>query len=710
MESYFFKKAKPIFLKDKETSINTLAAFRAEVDHLENTVIHVTAFSFYRLTVNGQFVAFGPARTAKGYARVDTIDLTPYARTGKNEIVIEVVGYYCFALSTVKQPSFLCAEIRHGKDILAATGENFEGFHLTCKVQNVKRYSYQRHFAEVWDFRQEQGLSDDHREDVQVLDLPLHFIERKAPYPHYENRYTSHIITAGTLHFDETLPYRASAYSVNPLPDNWGYFDHSEISLAPFIWAQRHRQIPMKNEPEFPITLHENQYAFIDFNRIEAGFMLFDAEALEESDVVIAFSEDSSPTEFKFTDMNAQNAWEILLAKNQNKEFMTFEPYTFRYAMVAVKKGSVSLKRFGVKSFQYDIRDVKIPQYENPTLTSIYHGAVRTFAHNAVDIYMDCPSRERGGWLCDSYFTAQTEYALFGKTPVEDAFLENYRLYKNEGEYPDGALPMCYPSDPVNPHKEETNLFIPQWNMWYVIEAADYLTVRNPHADREIFRESIDQLMAFFKRYENEDGLLEKLPSWNFVEWSDANKWTLDVNYPTNFLYAKVFESYYRIFGDEAALKRSHEIQKETIRQSFNGRYFLDHAIRDENGTLVLQKESSEAGQYYAILFGGFDIHDKKYEEFYRLVTEVFAAERKIPMPEIFEVNAFIGAYLRLEALLFLGEYDLVLRDVCGFFGKMEEETGTLWEYRQRKGSRDHGFASFALVAIEKAMRGRHNR
>ena len=703
MNHIFFKKAKPIFIENQENVLNTFAVFRTETDTLKNATIYLTAASFYRLIVNGKFVAFGPARTAKGYARVDAIDLGTFNIEGKNEIIIEIVGYYCFSLSTVKQPSFLCAEIRTETEILASTGESFEGFLPACKISNVKRYSYQRHFGEVWDFREKQTLSDTDRAPVQILDLPLRFIDRKVPYPHYEDRYASRIITLGTLQFDETLPYRTAAYSVNPIPENWGYFENEEISTFPFVWAQRHKQTPTQKNPKFPVTIKENQYAFIDFGRIEAGFMLFDAKALAESDVVIAFSEDSLPEEFKYTDMNAQNVWEIFLAKDQKTDFMTFEPYTFRYAMVAVKKGEISLQGLGVKSFQYDVRDVKIPQYENPTLTSIYRGAVRTFAHNSVDVYMDCPSRERAGWLCDSYFTAQAEYELFGKTPVEDAFLENYRLYKNEGEYPDGALPMCYPSDPVNPHKEETNLFIPQWNMWYVIEVADYLTVRNPSMDRELFRESIDNLMAFFKRYENEDGLLEKLPSWNFVEWSDANKWTLDVHYPTNFLYAKVLESYYRIFGDEKALEKSARVQKETIRQSFNGRYFLDHAVRDENGKLVLQDESSEAGQYYAILFGGFDVHDEKYAEFYRLVTEVFGAERKAPMPEIFEVNAFIGAYLRLEALLKIGEYRLVLRDIDEFFGKMEIETGTLWEYRQHKGSRDHGFASYALVAIRKA-------
>ena len=65
---------------------------------------------------------------------------------------------------------------------------------------------------------------------------------------------------------------------------------------------------------------------------------------------------------------------------------------------------------------------------EDPVLNSICRAGVRTFAHNAVDLYTDCPSRERAGWLCDSYFTAKTEYALTGKCVVEKNFLENFLL------------------------------------------------------------------------------------------------------------------------------------------------------------------------------------------------------------------------------------------------------------------------------------------
>jgi len=46
----------------------------------------------------------------------------------------------------------------------------------------------------------------------------------------------------------------------------------------------------------------------------------------------------------------------------------------------------------------------------------------------------------------------------------------------------------------------------------------------------------------------------------------------------------------------------------------------------------------------------------------------------------------------------------LVLQDVVGFFGNMEAYTGTLWEYKNGKGSYDNGFASYALVVIREAL------
>ena len=75
-------------------------------------------------------------------------------------------------------------------------------------------------------------------------------------------------------------------------------------------------------------------------------------------------------------------------------------------------------------------------KFRNPEHAEIYRAALRTFSHNAVDLFTDCPSRERAEWLCDTFFTGRAKHFFFGDSVIEDAFLENYVLYKNEGEFP----------------------------------------------------------------------------------------------------------------------------------------------------------------------------------------------------------------------------------------------------------------------------------
>ncbi len=704
MSNTFFRKAKPIFLKDRAHTRNTFAVFRAEAENLRDAYLYITAFSFYRLTVNGKFVSFGPARTAKDYARVDILPLADHTREGKNEVLIEVAGYACKSLSTVKQASFLCAEIRRADDVLAATGYDFEGFEPTCKLQKVERYSRQRHFTEIWDYRKAPSLTEEtDRRELETLDLELTMLDRVAPYPLYEDIDLNNIQSRGTYVFDETLPYKKERYSGGYMPSGWGAWEYDEIERHPHTWLQRQKQTVTGGEATLPLTLKKGEYAIFDFKHIEVGFLKAQMQAHQESEVVLAFTEFYLGDTFSFSNMNVHNVLEYDLKAGDMRDTMSFEPYSCRFAILAVKEGEIKLHRFGIKTFMFDIRGIEHPTLRDESLSAIYRAAVRTFAHNAVDIYTDCPSRERAGWLCDSYFTGKTEYALTGKTSVEDAFLENYRYYQNDGELPNGMIPMCYPADVIPACEIEDRRFIPQWSMWYILEAADYILNRGHEDKKEDFRSNIYMLLDFYRQYENSDGLLEKLPSWNFVEWSVANDWTEDVNYPTNFLYAGVLDAVADIYKDESSRRRAQEVRKKVIEQSFNGTYFRDHAVRDENGELKICEDASEACQYYAILFGGIDLDCREFQPLGELVTEVFSPSRNGKMPEIFEINAFIGLYLRIETLLRLEKYELLLQNIKDFFGEMEQYTGTLWEYRNFKGSYDHGFASYVLVAIQKA-------
>lgn len=691
------KSGKAIWIKDKENEMNFHAVLKTETEIHRKGLLRVAGTAFYRVFVNGKFLAAGPARTADGFVREDIFAL----ENGNCEIIIEAVGYNCGSISTARQSSCIMAEVCDDGVVMAYTGRDFEGFVPKCKVQKVERYSVQRHFTEIWDFRDVETLTDE-KYKCEVADTAINpiVLERRAAYPLYEDIISDSAENAGKIKFDETLPYRERRYSWGDVPKNWGRFEWDEIP-HPYTWIQRQKQTVEKTNCKLPLTVNGGEYAIVNLGKIEAGFILANITAAAESDVIIAFNEDFDGTILQVPQrMNCHNVIEYLLPNGFNGMLQSFEPYTCKALMIAVKEGSITLNGAGIKTYMFDTKGIDELNSRSNTLNSVYKAAVKTFAHNAVDLYSDCPSRERAGWLCDSYFTGKTEYFLTGSTLTEDAFLENYRLFKNKGEYPDGMLPFCYPSD----YPQCNTHFIPQWTMWYILEVEEYINKRGHKDMAEDFKPSIYGLLNYYKKFENSDGLLEKLEDWNFVEWSKANEWTNDVNYPTQFLYAQVLESVYKIYGDTECLKRSDEVRKIAEKQSFNGIYFCDHAVRDRDGVLKLQKgDISEACQYYAILFGNIDMTLDKYKNLKSFVLNA-SPENTDCDAEIFRVNAFIGFYLRLETLLKMREYKLVLNDVENFFGKMEEMSGTLWEYRDGKGSKDHGFASYVTVVIKEAL------
>ena len=78
----YFKKALPIWLEGRSRELNSQATFKVNVDNLSCKTLYVTAAAYFQLFVNGRFVHYGPARTAKYHARVDVIDLSKYNNDG----------------------------------------------------------------------------------------------------------------------------------------------------------------------------------------------------------------------------------------------------------------------------------------------------------------------------------------------------------------------------------------------------------------------------------------------------------------------------------------------------------------------------------------------------------------------------------------------------------------------------------------------------
>ena len=261
---------------------------------------------------------------------------------------------------------------------------------------------------------------------------------------------------------------------------------------------------------------------------------------------------------------------------------------------------------------------------------------------------------------------------------------------------PEGMLPMCYPADVLS------GSFIPNWAMWFVVELADYLKRTGNREFTDRFREKVYALIQYFSRFENEDGLLESLEGWIFVEWSRANDEDMicGVNYPSNMMYYAMLCAASGLYGDSELAEKAEKIKKTIIEQSFNGTFYVDHSER-KDGRLVPVNEITEVCQYYALFC---EISDPQSQpDFFERMKNEFGPQRNTSKVwrEVYPAAPFIGNCLRLEVLTRYGYKDEVLRDIRGYFLHMAETTGTLWEKATTENSCNHGFTGCIIAWLK---------
>ena len=715
MKENLFILAMPVWLKNKRNTKNLQVGFRCDfvADDTKNYVLKISASTYYKVYLDGDFVAYGPARAAHGYVRVDEIDLP--IKNGMNKLSVEVAGYNCPSFYSMNIKSFLTAEILENGDPIKYTGRDFNAISLE-NLRNiyVHRYSYQRTYGEVWNFDNNTDLynwktSDNlNYEKTFTFDLIEKYIDRNLPYPHYDVFNSVDIDECGTIEHKPIGDLLNVRYVKNIscefdgfLREKWTESPVEEL-YGDFIKCE-------KKDFKDDINIKNGEYVIFKLPYNNTGFIINEITALEDSRVCVFFAEHNYGNGMIFGSfLNAINIVKYnLKASEKSYKTESFEPYTCQYIGIAVIEGNINVNAPSLKEYCYPLTENAEFSCTDNDINDIYVASINTFRQNTLDVFMDCPSRERGGWLCDSYFTAMSEKFFSGESAVEKVFLDNFVMAEEFPNIPYGMLPMVYPSD----YMVYKNGYIPQWAMWYVMELRQFIN-REKDVDIGKYKTLCYELLKWFKMYENTDGLLEKMDGWNFVEWSKANDWVQDVNYPTNMLYSKMLFVMGELFFDETLVAKSEVIKNTVIEQSFDGKFFHDNAVRNSDGELIVTDNISETCQYYAYFFDIAD-NDEKFDYLKNVMLNTFGPDNNDTelMKKIVPANSFIGNYLRIIILLRMKKYEKVVSDIKGYFLKMAHLTGTLWEKNnitelQRSGSLNHGFASFAGVAIAYAMAG----
>ena len=694
-----FKLAKPIFLKDLNKEMNITAFFAANFDCSgEDAKLFITGASQYRITVNGEFVGCGPARAPHGFTRIDEIDISKHVSWGLNQIVIELASYNCAHFNYVNNPGFLQAEIIADNKIVAATGHNFAGFADVERVQKVMRISYQRPFSEVY-VRNGGSMA---KIPVVTVEPNLNYMIRKTEIPDYDIVNPVSYAYKGEMTVKKQKEYPVQRFidkmNANPTMGSNGFYKKDIKHKPIYDILDRPRTVTEKDlQLEFPITLKRGEYAVLDMGKNVTGFIRHNVVVnSKKARMIIGFNERDTNGEFLPFENHITNVIDYQMIDGEF-EGETFEVYGFRYLYIFAIEGDISLESISVREYTYPVKEYPEIKTDNKELLAVYEAAVETYRQNTLDVFMDCPTRERAGWNMDSFFTARTEYFLTGKATVNESMMNNIVVAREFPGIPKGMLPMCYPA-------ETMGQFIPQWAMWYGLQVYEHIERTGQKTDK--YKKVLYALYDWFKEFENEDGLLQNLEGWNFIEWSKCNDsdWVQDVNYPTNMLYSLFLLRMSEMFDDSEFAEKSVKIKEKVIEKSFNGKYFEENARFDEKGALKNTDHVSETCQYYAIWTGVADVNDEKYAYLKNAVLKSFGVFGDGDFVPYEPSNAIIGFYLRMDILLQMNEKELLLNEITDFFGQMVEKTGTLWEHKGDSNSLNHGFASYVAEIIYKCL------
>lgn len=687
---YSFIKARAIWGENLTHEFNQFLGFHRQIQIAasEKITFSIAARNYYRLYINGNMIASGPARTAEHYCRIDEITITA---SGNIDVALEVAAFlsperYCNDCTL--ETGMLTVEIKDSNgNLLAYTGDNYWKYtELLSRDSLVEKMSHSREIIEVYHF---DNTSFDWRFGLGELKQPvplneqITYLERRSPQPTYQ-----------------PISFQKLFDICDIIPTNGDETD-SNIELARIINPKWYTYLPAEkcflkslvNEKDMPFTGTYQKYrkhffdpwtvefrsgkypsAFVwEIDQSEVGFIDFSV-TVEKETIIDIINSDYLETDGSVKSNSYVTRYHL---QPGTYHLTTFEPKLTKYIkMIFRTDGPVTFTAPQLLDYTYPATDECYFQCSDGDLNRIYNAAKRTMRLNTMDIFMDCPQRERAGWLCDSYFSSMGAWQLFGDLSVEKDFIENFMLTDPDQMW-DAFFPEVYPSSKT----DSSDPGIRSWSFWLIAELADYYERSGDYEFIEKCRERVSRFIEGMLSLRGTSGLLENMVCM-FVDWSISNRsFCLEpISVPCNCLAVYILERMSCLYHRPDWKQTADEMRKiiedmDTSVGIFGGG---GDSAQLKDGKPERGDCPTESGIALE-LWSGFHRKDKKYIR--NFIEKMGPAPLYPANPNIGKANLFIGLMIRFDVLARFNEIETLIRDWKALYlPELNIETGTLFE------------------------------
>lgn len=714
MKKYEFIAAKPIFYpyspeEYKKVKQDVYAAHHgfykciALDAPVTDAKMCISAQNIYRIYINEEMVMQGPRRTAHGYLRVDEIDVSAHLRVGENHIAVELLeygdGYKGYSNDSTLEDGMLICELLCGSECVFATGrDSMQACRLNFRVERCERISHCREAIEIYNLSEGYDgwtIGKGEFTLAKEIDVKKIYLYTSLPFPVLARRRFKDIVSTGGCYIDRSKEVEIKFYEED------GYFDNLQ-ELAVVDCRQT-----VDTVSDVKISCENNEYV-ID-SEGDSYFMLGMGKNIEGL-LCVEIESDGGTFDFVRSEMLDKNGGipyhfgtvsRIHASAGKIKRIF-FEAGLYRYLKIYVR--DCKRVRIDVSVLDYSYPDEQRCSFacSDEDANKLYEAAKQTLLLNTLDVFMDCPDRERSGWLCDSLWTARAASLMLADHRVEREMIETFLLTDSSKMYC-GFFPESYPASKEN---FAAITGITTWSFWFMCQLCEYVERTGDMQLALDFEDRVDALVRGSERFMGYSGLLENMP-YVFVDWSMSNSKisTRPISTAANALYAYTLIQLGKLYKKEEWISKGEGVRvalRSVIEKNKGESVVFPDSFRwDLEGNIVARDIRTEACVYTSLwseLYTGEE-NDKLFD----LVVNNMGTCPKNPRDtDVSKSNLFIGLCIRLDLLARLGEYDTMYKDMLDIYmWQIDKGPGTLWENNfVETSSMCHGFASHAGVHL----------
>lgn len=434
----------------------------------KNATLYISADDYYKLYINGQFVAQGPAPSYHFSYNYNVIDVSKYLKKGENLIAVHTL--YQGLINRVWQSG----DNRHGLILdLVIDGETVVASDESFKTSHHTAYT-----------------------ETGICGYDTQFLER----------------------------YDSSAAEVGfALPDfddkNW---ENAQISINAdhMLTLQKSGMLEFETIQPINTTAVGNRILY-DFGSNYVGYLCVHARGKKGDVVTVRCAQELNDDGTLRYNLRANCTYEEEWILSDRESYLDWFDYkSFRYAELSVPVDVEILDvYFCARHYPFVLKAQIKPDYaSSKDLNEIWNLCVHTQKYGVQEVIQDCMEREKGFYLGDGCYTALTNMILTGNDSmvrklIDDAF---------STEFISDTLVTCMCCSLMQ-EIAEYPLILVYLVLWHYNYTGDkeYLM--------QNFVKTTKLLDAYRRNYE-EDYLLRNLDKWCVVEWPKNYQHNYDVD------------------------------------------------------------------------------------------------------------------------------------------------------------------------------------